>query len=252
MKKSLFIASFLAIIALPSITFAAWYNPFTWFQKTPVSVSVPEVIPTNAAPVALPIPKPVITNTITVEDPKLQSQINELAQNNTDLQIKLSALTSEYNVLVSQNASLVAENTRLKTQISTSTVPEQKTVQENVIQNVVRAIKLSPQSTLDKNGWFGVFPVTFTNNGDSPATIKEIDYVISPSGFVDTSVVNSNNSKQNSINVSENANFLLPESVTVPANGSTTVYINTWYTQSYPSITIQGIITSSPNTRFVF
>lgn len=161
MKKSLYVAVFLMVL-VPSVTFAAWYNPLSWFRKAPVSVTMPVEMPIEAtaqiiAPVALPVSKPVITNTITVTDPKLQSQINELAKSNTDLQIQLASLTTKYNVLVASNTNLLKENASLNSQISdlNNTTVQPISIQQSENQLIVTGGKT----------------IKFENNSDQTVTI---------------------------------------------------------------------------------
>lgn len=133
MKKSLYVAVFLGILIVPSITMAAWYNPVSWFKKAPVSVVVPVEQPKAATvintPVKLPEPKPVFSNNITVENPKLQAQINTLIQSNTDLQIQLASLTTKYNVLVANSNDLSKENALLKLQVNQANTTSNSTEQ---------------------------------------------------------------------------------------------------------------------------
>lgn len=62
MKKTIFIGLFLTLLVVPSITQAAWYNPFSWFKKRmPVPVVVQKVEP--IAPVVVeekPITKEIV------------------------------------------------------------------------------------------------------------------------------------------------------------------------------------------------
>lgn len=140
MKKTLLYIAVFALIIIPSVTFAAWYEPWTWFQKSEPTVVVPVTetaeIPVVTAPAILPTPKPIITNTITVTDPKLQSQINTLEQQNATLQAQLTSLTAQYNSLVSQNTSLNSQIATLQTSAQTSAVP----VSNNLVVNKISTI----------------------------------------------------------------------------------------------------------------
>ena len=64
MKKQFLTSLALIIVLIPQVTFAAWWNPFTWFQKP---TTQPKVVQIKIA-----------TTTPTVED--LQKQIEELKQ----------------------------------------------------------------------------------------------------------------------------------------------------------------------------
>ncbi|OGG72843.1 hypothetical protein A3A38_02645 [Candidatus Kaiserbacteria bacterium RIFCSPLOWO2_01_FULL_53_17] len=107
---SLFVFSLLII---PSVTFAAWYNPFTWF--TPVApqseiVLEEQTIPTTTPiataasdPVIQYVEKPVIkevvkTVTQTVEDPIVRQQLQDALAKNTQLTNQIQ----EYQNLVKQ------------------------------------------------------------------------------------------------------------------------------------------------------
>lgn len=165
----------MAILILPSVTFAAWYNPFSWFAKTPATVIVPTESPIQSATstlVALPVPKPVITNTITVEDPKLQSQINELAQSNTDLQVKLSTLTGQYNALVLQNASLVTTNANLSTRPVSCDVSQTQNTTSTPASNgqvIISYDHIYPANT--NNGNVGAYVFKVVNNSEKTTKI---------------------------------------------------------------------------------
>lgn len=170
MKKTLLSIAVFVSVLIPSVTFASWYNPLSWFRKAPVSVVVPVVQPIQAtadivAPVALPVSKPVITNTITVEDPKLQSQINDLAKSDTDLQVQLASLTAKYNILVAQNtslstqvASLTSENTSLKAQATavTQAVPQVPQKTQCEIDRDAKIKDLTMQIINTKNTYYSI------------------------------------------------------------------------------------------------
>lgn len=63
--KLVFGALTLGIVLLPSVAFASWWNPFTWFpHKTavPVTVTVPVVVPQAPVQAKKPVLKPVVVN----------------------------------------------------------------------------------------------------------------------------------------------------------------------------------------------
>lgn len=139
MKKTLLYIAVLGTFIVPSVVSAAWYNPFSWFQKAPVSVVVPvettSTVPVESpVPTPLPAPKPIITNTITVTDPKLQSQINVLEQQNVTLQTQLSSLTAQYNSLITQNTAL---NSQIATLQSNSQNSSSVQVSNNLVLNKI-------------------------------------------------------------------------------------------------------------------
>src|SRR3989344_8257040 len=104
----------LSLLAAPSITLAAWYNPFTWFTA-PVSESVVvEELSVPTAPtttlvadkpeqIVQYIEKPVIkevvkTVTQKVENPVVRQQLQDALTKNT----KLTTQVQEYQNLVKQ------------------------------------------------------------------------------------------------------------------------------------------------------
>lgn len=105
----------LSLLAAPSITFAAWYNPFTWFTPAPVSESVmveersAPTAPTTTSladkpePVVQYVEKPVIkevirTVTQTVENPATRQQLQDALAKNTQLTNQIQ----EYQNLIKQ------------------------------------------------------------------------------------------------------------------------------------------------------
>ena len=104
MKKYLPIL-ILCLLIIPSVTQAAWWNPLTWGHKDSSSnVSEPAPQSEVAQPVVKTETEPkVVTKTITVQDPKLQTQIDSLLQ-------QIASLTSENQQQKSTIASLQATN----------------------------------------------------------------------------------------------------------------------------------------------
>lgn len=83
MKKTIFI---LAIaLSLPIVTYASWYNPSTWFHRSEITTTTETIAipPTIATTTIKTIYVPKI---ISVTDPKLQKQINDLQNQVTELQ----------------------------------------------------------------------------------------------------------------------------------------------------------------------
>lgn len=72
MKKTLFIA---VLLAFPFYVQAAWWNPFTWFQK-PVVYVAPVVEP---APVILPVVEPVVEPVVATPTPKVAPKVTKKA-----------------------------------------------------------------------------------------------------------------------------------------------------------------------------
>jgi hypothetical protein len=120
MQKTKLIVSILVLsfsfFASQSVTFAAWYNPFTWFQpEQKVEIPTPHEEQGAAAITAVtpPVPeperiieyveKPVIkevvkTVTQTVEDPVVRQQLNDALAKNT----QLTSQIQQYQNLVEQ------------------------------------------------------------------------------------------------------------------------------------------------------
>src|ERR1035437_6156516 len=79
--KKYFLALFLLTFIVPSIAFASWWNPFTWFQKQPQTeqttpvVSNPVIIPTNA-------------NTPTITPKTVASSVKKVAKTDNQLCIE--------------------------------------------------------------------------------------------------------------------------------------------------------------------
>ncbi|HEV7701842.1 MAG TPA: hypothetical protein VGO63_00120 [Candidatus Paceibacterota bacterium] len=97
MKKVLFILSII-ILLVPSLVFASWWNPFSWFRKTDVRfVLVNESQKADALTAAKVIhdtqivEKPVI-KTVTVTDPNLEKIIKILEIKNKGLSDKIEEL----------------------------------------------------------------------------------------------------------------------------------------------------------------
>lgn len=106
MNRKILFGSFsvFCLLIIPSITFAAWYNPFTWFtpsapksevvlEEHTISTTTPAVStvsPATPDPVIQYVEKPVIkevvkTVTQTVEDPAVRQQLNDALAKNTQL-----------------------------------------------------------------------------------------------------------------------------------------------------------------------
>lgn len=110
--KQIFVIFALTIFIVPQITFAAWWNPVSWFKKnidetskvettimetptntvTPTSATTQESVAPKVIHDTKIIEKPVI-QTITVQDPVLQKQINDLLADNAILKSKIEELT---------------------------------------------------------------------------------------------------------------------------------------------------------------
>lgn len=96
-------------IIYPQVTLAAWWNPLSWFQSnTTEKIEIIEdfsdlenldnveskSLNSNAQNISS---GRIVERIITVKDPELQKQINNLLQENLDLQKRILALTSELN-----------------------------------------------------------------------------------------------------------------------------------------------------------
>lgn len=184
------------VLAVPSVTMAAWYNPLSWFKKAPASVTAPiedtiqpviDPVPVDD-PTPLPGPKPIITNTITVTDPKLQSQINTLIQQNTALQAQVASLTTQYNGLVKENSTLVGRlsdvNAALIAAKSATTASLAEGVKQ-IAQNTTPPVATEPNiyvspgvSNFHSSTQGETFTNSFliTNNSDVPLYIRGLSY----------------------------------------------------------------------------
>jgi hypothetical protein len=119
MNRKILLGSFsvFCLLIIPSITFAAWYNPFTWFtpdapkseivlEEQTVPTTTPRVSAASSAapdPVIQYVEKPVIKEVVktvmqTVENPIVRQQLQDtLAKNN-----KLTSQIQEYQNLIKQ------------------------------------------------------------------------------------------------------------------------------------------------------
>lgn len=120
MKKYL-LSLFLIMFVVPSIASASWWNPISWFSKnepketgvlieetlpSPVILAPTEITKELEVPQATQdtkvieriVEKPVI-QTIKVQDPALQAQINSLVSENTSLKNQIDKLTKANNSL---------------------------------------------------------------------------------------------------------------------------------------------------------
>jgi hypothetical protein len=111
--KKYLIVLILVLFTVPSIALASWWNPGSWFRKdyvettkiTPLTANTSNSrssVPTSTIPIVQPvatkviydtkiIEKPVI-KTVTVQDPVLQKQINDLIADNLLLKQKMEEL----------------------------------------------------------------------------------------------------------------------------------------------------------------
>jgi len=222
MKKTLNIGIILGILVIPAVTFASWYNPLSWFKKAsisvPASVETPAEVPVTA-PQPIPSPKPIITNTITVENPKLQAQINTLIQQNTDLQSQLVGLTAKYNNLVATNASLSAQVKILADENTALKAPKETTQPADQNVNVVT------RDPIQEPGNIFAFPLTITNQSDDSVILTAIQYEFS--GNVVKTSVSTAGDMSNSID-GTSATYQLTNSLTIQGNQATTIYINAY------------------------
>lgn len=139
MKKCLSILA-LTILIIPSVTLAAWWNPFTWsadpskpvnvnseqniqlqkkveelekqvqnYQSVASASSSAVVTANTKLDVKLePVKPTVITKTIQIQDPSLQNQINLLLSENNSLKSKLADLQSAYLICTSSLSNTVS------------------------------------------------------------------------------------------------------------------------------------------------
>lgn len=107
MKNIKFIVLVVAIVLLPQMALASFWNPLTWFKDSKPTVNVVEQAPISDKTFPLPkdatkqiaepkiiekaIEKPVI-KTITVQDPALQVRIDSLVTDNASLKAEVEKL----------------------------------------------------------------------------------------------------------------------------------------------------------------
>lgn len=102
MKKFLWFLSTTMLI-VPSIASAAWWNPLSWFERESVQteqiqINTQEQQSTTTTKQTPIIQEKIVEKTITVDNLELQKQINSLLQENADLRVKVSSLTSSLNI----------------------------------------------------------------------------------------------------------------------------------------------------------
>lgn len=111
MKRYIAVLALVACVMVsPSITHAAWYNPFSWFSKPAPAIVIPapvEEIEAPITPTVAPTAPVTITKTITVSDPKDQKLIS-------DLQAQLVLAQAEIARLHSMTDDLATQITKLK------------------------------------------------------------------------------------------------------------------------------------------
>src|ERR1035437_9042679 len=117
MKKYLLVL-LLRVFIIPSILFASWWNPLSWFNKSDSTIK--QVQPKQSVNTQTPqenvIEKPTIqektvVKTITVDNPELQKKIDELSQKLTDESDQLIQATTQYNNLLDKyNKTIQGDN----------------------------------------------------------------------------------------------------------------------------------------------
>lgn len=215
MKKYLPVL-FLIIFLAPSIALASWWNPFSWFsKKNEPSIELKkidnlekivsdEVV--NTAPIEKEsitptiiekiIERPVIkTQTITVQDPKLQAQINELLESNLQLQTKYSSLLTQYNSLIDINTSLRNQlNSKVVEPVSTSVEVSQPVQSGELILN----LEYSNGSTRG---------IKVNNNSNKTILIKHL-YLTAKSLGTAVSVIDATKTNPNNCNYNALKNYI--------------------------------------------
>ncbi|MHB0977832.1 MAG: hypothetical protein ACYC1K_00245 [Minisyncoccota bacterium] len=99
MKRILSI--FILSLLVPQVVMAAWWNPTSWLKQKSSNIekAIDETKPTQqevleAASVQRSVQEKIIERVITVSDPKLQLQINDLIKENAELKTKLNTQSS--------------------------------------------------------------------------------------------------------------------------------------------------------------
>ncbi len=99
---------FLVLLIIPSIATASWWNPFSWKEKAELSTI--QILPENSdnSKVLLesteqeeskPQVSKIVEKVITVDNPVLQKQINDLVAENVALKQEIQALNVKINEL---------------------------------------------------------------------------------------------------------------------------------------------------------
>jgi hypothetical protein len=117
--KQSFILVIVCLIMIPQITFASWWNPFTWFRKTPpakIEQTQPKPTPTTVTPLAKPpvnvaspvtllpkvAPKPMPVKTAVPAVPKATTKTTQTVQSSGNMSVK---------VTIDENGDGIPENT---------------------------------------------------------------------------------------------------------------------------------------------
>lgn len=116
MKRIL--SAFILILIVPQIATAAWWSPASWFKQKPVDTEEIKVDTKNSKPdiavisdMQTPVKEKIVEKVITVSDPKLQAQINDLVRENTELKNTLNKQSSIVQALNQCKADLTNSKT---------------------------------------------------------------------------------------------------------------------------------------------
>ncbi|OHB14696.1 MAG: hypothetical protein A2431_00615 [Candidatus Zambryskibacteria bacterium RIFOXYC1_FULL_39_10] len=229
MKNKISVLVLLAAVMIPQVVFASWWNPFSWIKsketytapktqdiETKISElesKLDKVTENNNLNIKENIKKEievptVITKTIQVDNPELQTKINALLKENIDLQTKVGSLSSSYNNLVQQLNTCKANLADVKS----------VSVDSDISNTITEQKKISIGSPICGNGPYSsiTIPITFTGISGKYAVVE----VISDS----THVPKMNNLDPNGLkyvtipNVSGNYTFKITTSTESPSS----------------------------------
>ncbi len=131
MKRIL--SAFILILIVPQIAMAAWWNPTSWLKQKSSNIekAIDETKPTQqevseTAGVQKPVQEKIVERVITVSDPKLQLQINDLIKENAELKAKLNTQSSIVSQLNQCRADLVDSKSKSLNVVASSEYQDKK------------------------------------------------------------------------------------------------------------------------------
>jgi len=140
MKKNLILLAIVATL-LPNIALAAsWWNPFSWFKDRPIETVQEEILENNENTDSEPVistpavQEKVVEKVITVSDPALQAQINNLIKENADLRSSLNSQSSIVQQLNQCKSDLIALKGSTSNTSASSEYQEKKEKLQNLDQ----------------------------------------------------------------------------------------------------------------------
>jgi len=113
LTRKIFIPIFIFSLMVPQIASAVWWNPFSWFEPKSEEVKVVEIDQLENESLADDniFPEPVtsdevvekaIERVVTIDNPELKAQVNELIAENASLKKQVATLTEQIIILSRQ------------------------------------------------------------------------------------------------------------------------------------------------------